>query len=279
MKNLALGVSLLLWTTHFQAAEPPKTVLEVYALGFADVDLVVEQVKGMISADGKVVFDKKNNRILVFDTPERQKSIKELIEKLQVPPRNIRIDVSIRDKITGKEVGFGTSASGTIVAPKVENSHGSVTVYAKERKMTSSHNSSQFITCLSGSRGYIDINQEVPYVDWFFEYELRCGYLQANLAWKKVGARLAVQPNLVGNGNYIHVALTPEFSYFVGSDSFTTAYDKASTEVTVANGQDFQIGGGQQQQDFYSRFLVGFDSSHQTRRLDITLRPTILETK
>lgn len=121
---------------HAADADEPRAMLEIYSLGFADAALVVDQVKGMLSSDGKVVYDQSHHRLLVFDYPEHHKPIKELIEKLQIPPKNIRIEVSILDKSTRKAVGLGATASRAVVVPEVDKSAGKVTSHTRNRSTT-----------------------------------------------------------------------------------------------------------------------------------------------
>jgi hypothetical protein len=45
----------------------------------------------------------------------------------------------------------------------------------------------------------------------------------------------------------------------------------------VQDGQTFQIGGMDKDNDFYSRFLIGFDRSGAQEALNITLTPHIVD--
>jgi hypothetical protein len=196
------------------------------------------------------------------------------VDKLQVVPKNVRVDVTMLDKATGKEIGVGLSVSAVVVSGE---STAAVSGDAKGQKTTSKRKTTQFVTCMSGTRGHIHVGQEIPYLDWFLAYGVRQGYFQAATAWKKVGSRLAVEPLVIGDGKHVRVKVTPEFNYVVGGDLRATAFDKLSTEVTVADGEEFHIGGSKEQQEFYSKFLVGYDGERKLRTLDVILRPTILE--
>jgi type II secretory pathway component GspD/PulD (secretin) len=274
MKICTLGAVCFCLLQAGLAQDEPKTVLETYPLGFADADLIVEHIKGMLSTEGKVVLDKPNNRILVFDYPERHATIKELVDKLQVVPQNVRIDVTMLDKATGKEIGVGLSVSAVVVSGE-----GSVAAAAsaEDTKTTSKRKVTQFVTCMSGTRGFIQVGEEIPYVDWFMSYGVRHSYFQAATAWKKVGSRLVVEPAVIGDGKHVRVRVTPEFSYVVGAELRATAFDQLSTEVTVADGEEFKIGGSKEQQEFYTKFLVGYDGEKKLRTLEVILRPTILD--
>lgn len=130
--------------------------------------------------------------------------------------------------------------------------------------------------CGGTVRGAISVGAEVPFVDWFFDYGVRTGYLKSATRWEQVGTRLLVEPRVVGEGQTIQVKLVPEFSYLVAGKPFAVAFVNAATKVTVANGQEFHVGGAAKDQEFYRRFLVGGSCAGQTCSVDIVLKPTIL---
>ena len=74
----------------------------------------------------------------------------------------------------------------------------------------------------------------------------------------------------------IHVRLTPEISARQNGNLHRIQYASAATEVTVQNGQTVNIGGLKKDEDFYSRFLLGFLKGRESRNLDIFLTPEIL---
>ena len=79
-------------------------------------------------------------------------------------------------------------------------------------------------------------------------------------------------------GNNIRIKLTPELSRLVDAETVSVAMEKLSTEVIVGNGQEISLGGlPAEVQEFYSKFLVGYDESRRTRSLNIYLTPTIEE--
>jgi hypothetical protein len=53
-------------------------------------------------------------------------------------------------------------------------------------------------------------------------------------------------------------------------------YTRAATEVTVRDGQTFELGGLGGRNDFLSKFLVGVDRRGNTRSLKITATPHII---
>lgn len=252
-------------------------VFRVHPLIFAEPALVVEQARAIVGADGKVTLDEPRNRLLVMATEEQQQQIANVIKQVSVPPKNIQIQVRVNDTGGGVNRAAGiTDMRGSVVIGGGVQVQGDARGFARDNSIQTSRDSAQFITVSSGKRGAISVTEEVPFVDWFLDYGVRCGYLQAGISWRQVGARLLVEPRVVGDGSMIQVKLIPEFSYFVDNKTFTTAFINAATELTVANGQEFRIGSTAQNREFMSKFLIGYDRSRQQRAVDLVLKVTIL---
>jgi type II secretory pathway component GspD/PulD (secretin) len=257
--------------------QPPRRTLQVYTFSFSDPQIIVDEARSIAGTEGRVVYDKDNNRLIVIALPDEHAQISDLVKKFSVPARNIQIQVRITDAGTTVERGASADVRGTVVVPRTERSGVSGTIRVLDQTTNTSRDSTQFLTVMSGGRASITVGEELPFVDWFFDYGVRAGYLQSTTRWRQVGARLAVEPRVVGDGKFIEVKLIPELSYLVDGKSLVTAFVNAATEVTVANGQELRIGGSTGNQEFMSKVLIGFDSAHNRRAVDIILKPTILE--
>lgn len=269
------------WYTLFLIASlswaSESRLFRVHPLGFGEASLVVEQARGIVGVEGKVTLDEPRNRLLVTATEEQHRQIADLIKQLSVPPRNIQIQVRIRDATHSAAQGWGVSEArgGFILGSGVQIRGGAAGVFG-DTTAQSSQESVQMITVSNGRRAFINVAEEVPFVDWFLEYGVRWGYLRAGTVWRQVGARLLVEPRLVGSGHLIHIKLIPEFSYFLDNQRCETAFVNAATELTVANGQEFTVGSTAQNREFMSRFLVGYDRNRQQRAVHILLKAAVL---
>jgi len=267
----------MLLSLGVMASAATNRVFRVHPLLFADPPLVLEQAQALVGNDGKVTLDAAQNRLLVMATEEQHRQIADLIQQVSVPPKNIQIEVRINDATSGAVRGAGATVirGGVLVGGGV-HAQGGVRVMGQDSSIQSSRESVQFLTVSSGRRGVIVVSEEAPFVDWFLAYGVRWGYLQAGIQWRQVGARLLVEPRVVGEGHLIHVKLIPELSYFLDNKRCEVAFINAATELTVADGQEFRVGGTEQNREFMSKFLVGYDSARQHRAVDIVLRATIL---
>lgn len=259
-------------------AQQGQSRFEVYPLGFAEGPSAVEMVKAIIGPTGSVTLDETNHRLLVVATDDKHAQVESMMRKLNVPPKNVRIEVRFEGASDQQDVGAGVGASGEIVR---EEGITRTTIKVKPRventSVKTSSDVAQTLLVASGRQGSLHVGENVPYVDWFVDYGIRNGYLERSIEWKDVGASLIVEPIVIGGGPMIRIRLTPELSGLVDGNVYRTAFSRVATEVVVQDGQTFQIGGLDKDEDFYSRFLIGFDRSGSRQSLNITLTPRIVD--
>lgn len=264
-------------TVLVSSAQQDHSRFEVYSLGFADAQSAVEMVKALVGPTGSVSLDAANRRLLVVATDEGHAQVADMMRKLDVPPKNVRIEVRFIGSSSQQNVGAGIGASGEIsrdegitstkikVKPRIENT-----------SITAASDVAQMLLVASGRQGVLRVGESVPYLDWFVDYGMRYGYLQQGIRWQDVGASLIVEPLVIGDGPMVRIRLTPELSGLVDGNVYHTRFSRVATEVMVQDGQTFQIGGMDKDNDFYSRFLIGFDRSGGQQALNITLTPRIV---
>ncbi len=259
-------------------AQQGQSRFEVYPLGFAEGPSAVEMVKAIIGPTGSVTLDATNHRLLVVATDDKHAQVESMMRKLNVPPKNVRIEVRFEGASDQQDVGAGVGASGEIVR---EEGITRTTIKVKPRventSVKTSSDVAQTLLVTSGRQGSLRVGENVPYVDWFVDYGIRNGYLERSIEWKDVGASLIVEPIVIGGGPMIRIRLTPELSGLVDGNVYRTAFSRVATEVVVQDGQTFQVGGLDKDEDFYSRFLIGFDRSGTRQSLNITLTPRIVD--
>jgi len=194
-------------------------------------------------------------------------------------PRNVRIVVTGANEHTGSRQGVEASAGGRVGDVQVGVGRypppSGVVVRGDASRSRSSAETRQELLVMSGGRAEISVAEEVPYQEWFATWGQGHGLWQPGIAWKQVGARLLVEPTVVGEGT-LRVRLTPAFSYWLDQRSLTTEVSQLTTEVMVREGQEIDLGGvDTPDRQFLDKFLVGFNQSHETARLRITLRASI----
>jgi type II secretory pathway component GspD/PulD (secretin) len=279
MRRFALFALFALFLPLGHAQQDPNKKFEVYPVGIADFDLIAETAKQMASPEGKVIADEQNRRIIVVDKPEVHAEIQKLIKALQVPQQNVRIKVRFDEHGSSRrqKLGVGgTVKSGDVTVTTTGDPKEGIHVDAIDNSATMSSMTQQELLVVNNGSASLEVTTEVPYYEWIFNYGVMSGYWTADTKWKPVGARLRVKPTI--SGNTIRIKLTPELSRLIDAKTASVSLEKLSTEVVAGNGQEISLGGiPAEAQEFYSKFLVGYDTSGRARSLNIYLTPTIEE--
>lgn len=258
-------------------AQDPNKKFEVYSVGIADFDTVAEIAKQMASPEGKVIADEKNRRLIVVDKPEVHDQISKLIKAMQVPQPNVRIRVRFDEHGYADREGFGlggTIKSGDVTATTTGDPKPGIHVNAIEQSSQSNSINEQELLVINGGTASLDVTTELPYYEWIYNFGVESGYWASGTKWKPVGARLRVKPTI--QGDTIRIKLTPEVSRLIDSETTAISMEKLSTEVVCGNGQEISLGGiPAEAEEFYRKFLVGYDATGRQRSLNILLTPTI----
>jgi type II secretory pathway component GspD/PulD (secretin) len=190
-------------------------VTEVHPLGLATADTAYELVQGLVSPAGRAVLDEGHNAIIVLDAPETQQAVRELLQGLQTPLPQIRIESRIVDNESGRP--GKVSASGQLVAsvPPGEAS-GSVFFNVGDGSTSSSRAAEQFVVVASGGEAFISVGKEIPYLEWFAAYGEGLGILTPGIEWREVGSRLEVKATAIDGGRKVRLRAVPQLEYLVG---------------------------------------------------------------
>jgi hypothetical protein len=277
MKVLAVWILFSLISSFVWAQSAPPTRFEVYPVSYADLYATQESVHAVVGAEGSVVMDKSGRRLLVVATEEQHVQVSNLIARLNVIPRNVRIDVEFRGVAREQLQSASLNANGGVKRTEgISTTSFKVKPRIQNETISLSSRISQSILVASGHEGRIDIGESVPYLEWIEEWGLRYGHLQQKVSWQRVGSSLVVEPLVVGEGPAIRVRLTPELSGLVDGHPFRLRFSRVSTELVVQDGMTFQIGGLDKDAEFFSRFLVGVDNTGIQQTMDIFLTPHIV---
>lgn len=252
-----------------------QMVAEVYPLDLLDPEASEEVAKAIASSEAKVVADKEGHRLIVFDFPEKHQEIKRALAKMKPPTDHVRIRVTFKEAQdrASDDVGVRIGVKPEDAGSRGNAPLGQITVEQTAESLRSTV--SQELLVLSGARGRIRIGTDVPNAEWIWSYGSKEGWWTGSTQWKQVGASLLVEAYVMSDKR-IRVRLTPEFSYLVDDQSLTTAVETLTTEVIVKGGEVVDLGGiPVSHQDFYSKFLVGYDRQGERRSLHILLLPTL----
>jgi len=254
-----------------------EKVFEVHPLDFSDVFATEQAVETLVGDEGNVILDAPNHRLLVYTTPLLHKRIAALLEKVSLPSKNVRIDVVFAQAGTERDSRAAIHGQGdVIIHPDGVDGRIVLQPELKHEVTETSGHTTQSLLIASGREGHLLVGEQIPYQEWLIDYGRRWGYVEGHLAWQNVGAKLVVQPTVLSDGKHIRVRLTPELSGLVDGQPYHTQFAKVATEVVVADGESFRIGGLAKDNEFYSRFLVGGARGNSQQNMDITLTPRVV---
>jgi hypothetical protein len=194
-------------------------------------------------------------------------------------PRNVRIVVTGTSERTAHQQGVEAAGAGQVGGVRIGGGRfppeSGVVVRGGASRSRSQGQTRQELLVMSGGRGEIVVGQEVPYQDWFQVWGQGQGLWQPGIQWKEVGARMVVEPTIVGEG-ILRVRLTPAFTYLLDRQTLTTEVTTLTTEVIVREGEELDLGGVPfSDRQFLEKFLVGVNESGETAQARITLKASI----
>ena len=259
-------------------AESALSKVEVYRVPFTDPDVMEQTVRAIVGPQASVVLDRKGNRLIVSGTDAQHAQIRELVEKLNQPPRNVRIEVRFEDDAAEDRFEAGVGG-GVAVVYDGDEVGGRVRVepHLRQSSVTRTSRTTQSLLTASGAEAVLKVGEAVPYLDYLLSYGRRGARVEQSLQWQDVGSYLYIQPTVLPDGKTVRVKLTPALSGQAGSEPHRLRYNELATEVVVREGESIRLGGQDQHGEFYARFLVGVDRGGQRRQLDIILTPRIVE--
>lgn len=258
-------------------ASAQQTKFEVYPLMSADPEIARDAVQAIVGEEGHITVDRPNRRLLVATTPERHALIAEFLAKLDSPPRNVLIQVEFLGAGQNRQAELSVQTSGAIgIEQDGLSGRWRIRPHLQARETEWSGRNVQTLLVTSGREAYLQIGEEVPYLDWLIEYGFSRGWITRRLAWQKAGAFLSVQPTVIGDGPLIAIRLTPELRGLADDGRPARArFAALTTEVTVRDGEEVRLGGLAKDREFFDRFLVGSAVGGAVQSLDIRLLPRI----
>jgi type II secretory pathway component GspD/PulD (secretin) len=232
-----------------------------------------------LSKGGVLVYEKKRNSVLVYDTPEVIAKIKNFISKTDSPAVNIRIEI--------QSIGGGPSNSDKVIyktrkPTKIVYDKGKVYVkkphdgkfdISSQRGYTSD-NTSQFIVTQSGHPATLWVGKTMVDPAWLrVQKPGKSVIIGPNSTtvvtspqepvMTNVGVSLKVLPRYFDN-DMIEVEIYPELSEVTGKGkNKAVKVTSLSSKITVKNGSRVPIGGviRQKQQQYINIFGPDFFKS------------------
>lgn len=259
-----------------RAAEE-ESVFRRYPLGAMDGDSALIVARSLVGDGATLTLDAQGAYLLAVATTGAHARLAPVFNAPAQRARNIRIEVEIRREGTGQsgEASLGVRG-GLIGRPSGLDARVVLDPRLSAGSQQRSERVQQQLLVASGREAVLEVGEQVPYLEWLVDYGIQHRWLQADLRWTRVGSRLVVQPEVIGDGPDIRIRLTPELSGWENGRLQRIRFAAAATEVVVREGETVQIAGNTEHRAFYDRFLVGVTSGRSWEQLSIALTPSIL---
>lgn len=264
--------------TKTGACADTNTYVSTYPLKWANLDQIAEVVQDLIGESGKVYKYTSGNELIISASSNQHQQVSTLIKSLDLPVPNVRLDIDMNLDTKSSDTGLGLEGSGkVIIKPGRNGTQFKFTPKARYQTTHSIDNTRQILVVQSGREASLHIGEIIPYADWLFYYGKSHGYIDFdfNFTYRPIGASLIAEPRVIGKGPLLTITLTPELTVLVGDEHKRFRFTKVSTTVTGTDGQPINLGGLSNNSEFYSKFLVGYDSSGSVKTTSIILTPHI----
>jgi type II secretory pathway component GspD/PulD (secretin) len=280
-QNLSMRLFLvLLIFLAGQSLGQAERIDQVYSFGSAHPDEVEQVLQQVLSKEGKMVILKDKGKVLIQDVASTHETVELLLADLSKPRPNVKVEVIFNEEASTNErradLGFRTGGRDIQIGNRPGPGN-TVEIDLMNRKTSTQHRAGQFLVVQSGSSASLRVVQEVPFVDYFYQYALGRGYVvESQTRWRDIGTQMSVRPRV--RGQLIDVELMPQITRLVDGRSETIDYRDLVTTVTVAPGQEVSVGGFQGAGDEFNRnFFLGGRSRQSTHSAGFKIRASLFQ--
>lgn len=259
----------------------PKQISKVIPLKTTEYATIEKICKPMLSETGTMAYLQQRNSVILYDYEKNIRKITSIIDKIDLPAVNIRIDVDFvgsssgaNDSIYGKlkYKNFPSKNNQVIIKNGKIIKPNSIKISAHQQRNTGSRNNSQFILTKSGHPARLWVGRTIVDPSWLRWRQLRPTTIISgpggtivvpgsdnDVVWTDVGSSLYVLPKYLGNGK-IDLEVYPVVSYLVDepetginktrrgrrhkkSKRQSVRVEDVSTHLTLQSGKRVYMGG------------------------------------
>jgi len=212
-----------------------------------------------------------NNILIIRTTPERLAEIEQVVSRLDVASRNIRIEVS-HDSTVQREnrqlsaSGRGRAGDTEVVIGNPGRRNGAQ-IEMDEGSSRTRRQASQFLTVMDGASAFVEVGQSVPYTRQWAVFTQRYASIQQTTEFHDITTGFEVSPRYIGDE--VEVEITPRIAT-ANARGFID-FETLSTRIRVKSGEWFDLGGTMQSRDEVSSAILssGFNKASGTSALMI----------
>jgi type II secretory pathway component GspD/PulD (secretin) len=266
---MRLIFAMLLWLAAMNVALSAEAEFRMITLQYRFAEDVLPVIQPMVGENGSVrAID---NHLMITATPERLAAINEIITKLDVQQRNLRITVSHEDESQANS--RSTDISGSVRSGDVEvrlpgKARKGVAVDIAEHESEARLRGNEFLTVLDGERAFIRVGQSVPFTQQWLSLTQRYATLQQITEYHDITTGFSVRPRSAGD--QVEVEITPRIAR-LNSAGFVD-FTELTTVARATPGEWLDIGGIMQNRDEISRAILSREHGKSRRNSSLRIK-------
>ncbi len=242
---------------------------------------LVDAVRAVLSPDGTVISDERNNTLIVMDSPGVLKKTEDLVRALDVPARHVRlhvtffetkdrhtVDLSVRWRYN--DGGFSVGNFGHGRGPE------GLTVWGSSGAAETSGTllTTQDLLVISGESGRFVTGADVPVRDEVVTWFAREGIVIKGVVFREVSTGFVFTPTILDTE--VHLDITPFLSYFTDEREGSIIFYDAKTTVSIPDGRTVVIAGNETDEGrLIADIFSGFSKSGKSGSFYIAVTPHI----
>ena len=246
---------------------------EVIKVEFRNASELLPLFQGMLSAHGKASIDTRTNSIVVTDDQQRVEKIKSLIRRLDVPPRQVRVRVRLKEEIlaSDRSIKGRGSISGDNYEINVGNrKKNSISVQSSGRNTRKNLGSEYFINVLSGSPAYILAGEDIIYREKWDYLLGKYTHNKGRITIQRIETGFDVKPIITGDS--ANIDIIPRISYRDSRGRKNIIrFTEAATTVSAPLDQWVTISGTSVNNNEVIREILECGTSNKSSSLSISL--------
>jgi len=236
-------------------------ITKSYFVEDASLNDVKASIQGLLSPKGNIIVVDKQKKLIVQDYADNMDLVESLMKEINAPKPNVRVEVTMTEITSETDRDFDLNVRKRKLTVRDLNS-GADSL------------NSQFLMVRSGGSATIQIGEEIPFNDYFWNYASGLGLIGTiETRWRSIGSRLSIKPTV--SGKWITVEVTPEISALVDAKNEIIRFRNLATTVTVEDGGSVPIGGFDGANDEFNRSFFHRGRNKTTRVGQVTLKASL----
>jgi type II secretory pathway component GspD/PulD (secretin) len=236
--------------------------IAVIKVEFRTASQILPLVKTMLSPEGRAGVDTQTNSIIISDSAESVKRIREFLSDLDKPVEQVKIRVRFQEEVLSKERGLsvkGKVSDDGWSASVGGKSRDGASISARDRRVNQGQTGEFSVTVLSGSAAYIRVGKKVPYTERWVYLCRRYAHFAESVVIRQIETGMEVSP--VVTGDHAHIDVVPRISYEEAGKKGIVRFSEAATRLFVPRGEWVSIGGMDKEANEVIRDILSSRSS------------------